>query len=287
MAYDRIAGAAHLSPEQIAETIIKPLERESVAFEISRVQTHDGATLRIPVLDTDGDMGWIPEGQDLPLSQPTTHSVNVTPPKLATVVPVSREAFDDSEAGLLGQLTNSLLRRYAVKVDAGFFGNVGGEAPAGLTALASGSGSAVVKQNVAADFGGNFDWVADAETAIADNGGKLTAIVASSADMNTLSKVKVGASSAVPLLAPNGDVTSQARRVINGVPVYTSSAVPARTLWALDGSRAVVAVRRRAEIETDKSVFFDKYSIAVRFVARIGWAFPHPETIVKITRAAS
>lgn len=286
MAYDRIAGAAHLSPEQIAETIIKPLERESVAFEISRIQTHESATLRIPVLDTDGDMGWIPEGQDLPLSQPTTHSVNVTPPKLATVVPVTREAFDDSEAGLLGQLTDSLLRRYAVKVDAGFFGNAADPAPAGLTALAAGSGSAVVKQSVAADFGGNTDWAVDAAAAIEDAGGTMTAIVANSADMALLAKLKTGTGSAQPLLAPNGDATSQARRVINGVPVYVSAAVPARTLWALDGSRAVVAVRRKAEIETDKSVYFDKYSIAVRFVARIGWAFPHPETIVKITRAA-
>ncbi len=49
--------------------------------------------------------------------------------------------------------------------------------------------------------------------------------------------------------------------------------------------RAYLVVRDDATVETDKSVYFTSDGVAVKATMRVGFAFVHPQAIVRITTA--
>lgn len=99
--------------------------------------------------------------------------------------------------------------------------------------------------------------------------------------LGKLLKVKEVAGTAKPLLQP--DVTQPGRRTIAGVPVLTSPAVAANTLWVIPKPRVVVALRHGVELKVDESAFFTSDRVGIRVVMRLGWGFLHNAAITKIT----
>ena len=74
-------------------------------------------------------------------------------------------------------------------------------------------------------------------------------------------------------------------RSVYGRPLLVSSAVGAKTAWAIPRDRVFIVIRTDAKIEVDRSVFFTSDRVAVKATMRVGLAFPHPLAIVKVTHA--
>ena len=64
-----------------------------------------------------------------------------------------------------------------------------------------------------------------------------------------------------------------------------SSAVGVKTAWGIPRDRVFLVVRSDATVERDDSVFFTSDRVAIKATMRLGFAFPHPLAIVKVTHA--
>ena len=87
----------------------------------------------------------------------------------------------------------------------------------------------------------------------------------------------------LPLLQQ--DSTQPVPRQISGVPLYSSPAVAADTVWAIPAQRVLFVVRQGAELISDSSVMFTSDRIALRCIMRVSFAFTQPLAITKITKA--
>jgi HK97 family phage major capsid protein len=130
---------------------------------------------------------------------------------------------------------------------------------------------------------GNLDFAAQAISKAETVGATVTAFVTSPATALALATIKTATGSNEPVLG--SDATSATSRRILGVPLFVSQYVPANTLYALDMSRVWMVVRDDAEVTADRSVFFTSDRVAVRATMRVGFAFPHPQSVVKVTTA--
>ena len=126
-----------------------------------------------------------------------------------------------------------------------------------------------------------MDWAeeakSDAETAHAT----LTAFVAAPATALALSTIKEQTGSNKSLLG--SDPTQPTSRTIAGVPLYTSPAVPANTVWGISAQHSIFVLRQDATVVTDTSAFFTSDRVAMRATLRVAFAFAHPASIVKVT----
>jgi HK97 family phage major capsid protein len=130
----------------------------------------------------------------------------------------------------------------------------------------------------------SLDVFAEAQSLAEQVGALVTSYVANPADALTLAKLKEGNGSNRPLLG--SDPTAPTRRLISGVPLLVSAAVPAGTIWGLPQDRVVVVIKDDAKIETDRSVFFTSDRVAVKATMRVGFGFPQRAALIKITTAA-
>lgn len=71
--------------------------------------------------------------------------------------------------------------------------------------------------------------------------------------------------------------------MIGGVPLYVSPAVTTGVVWGIPKDRVVVALRDDTRLEVDRSVFFTSDRVAVKATMRVGFAFPHPAAVIKIS----
>ena len=114
---------------------------------------------------------------------------------------------------------------------------------------------------------------------------EITAFVTSPATALALGTVKeygaVGSNKALL----QADPTKPSARVINGVPLYVSPAVAADLVWAIPRQHSLFVLRQDATVVTDTSVFFTSDRVAIRATLRVTFAFPHPMSIVKVTKA--
>jgi hypothetical protein len=101
----------------------------------------------------------------------------------------------------------------------------------------------------------------------------------------TLAKVKqyTTAASNAPLLG--ADPTTPCRRQILGIPLLTSPYVDTtdNVVWGVSKSQSYMIIREEAEVESDPSAYFTSDRIGVRAILHVGFGFPNPPTLVKIT----
>ncbi|MFH5825007.1 phage major capsid protein [Georgenia sp. AZ-5] len=278
------SGVALLTPAQVEDVFVRPLTQQAVCARVSRVvrtQSHD---LRVPIVTSDVGASWVAEGAEIPLGDMTLTDLVITPTKMARVVGVTREAANDTSPAAVTEVAQSLVRSFQVVLDSSFFGGAGvAPAPNGLGALAG-------VNTVATAAGGwaNLDVFTDAIVNGQTKGHPVTAFVANSADVTALSKLRDETGSNRPLLGP--DPTVPGSRQILGVPLLTSDAVPASTVWAIPQTASLLVIREGAAegpvLETDKSVWFTKDQVAVKGILRISWGWPYPAAITKITKTA-
>ncbi len=266
-----------LLPDEHGPLVIQPAIDASVFARVATVQMTSSHDYRIPVVAADPTAQWVAEGAEITPSDPTLQELVVTPAKVAGLTIISRELADDSDPAAAQVVGDGLARDIARRIDQAAFAGLASPAPAGLTTLSG------VQTYVNASAFGNLDFAAEAISKAEVVGATVTHFVTSPATALALAKVRTETGSNKPLLG--ADATTATGRMILGVPLLVSPFVAANTLWAIDSSRVWLVVRADASIEADRSVYFTSDRVAVRATMRAAFAFPHPQSVVKVSIA--
>lgn len=270
-------GAPLLTPEQIDDLLVRPVFDQAVALQSSVSTTVRTAStkFRIPIVAADPSAAWVAEGAEIPITDPTLAEQIVTPSKIAGLTVVSNEAAGDTTPAAVRVITDGIARDISRKIDAAFWGTAASPAPAGLPSVVG------VGEVDAGSSWLNLDPFAEAISAAEQQFATLTAFVANPADALALAKIKTGSDRNVPLLSP--DPTGGTTRRVAGVPILVSPSVEAGTIWGLDASRVRVVIRQDVDLTDSDQPLFTSDRTVVRGVMRVGWAFPHPASIQKIS----
>jgi HK97 family phage major capsid protein len=267
-----------LTPDKHGDIFFQPLQAASTALTVTQNVFSESKTYRVPVVNDTPSASWTPEGAEIVVSDPTVSEVAVTPTKLAALTYVSRELADDSADQAIGIVANGMVADVAAKTDQAFFTSLPAPAPDGIADL-----TGVQSVALSGEFA-NIDAFAEALSLAETVGAVITSYVASPPTVLKLSTLKEGTGSNRPLLG--SDPTLPTRRVIAGVPLYSNRFVPEGTVWAIPRSAAVTVLRTPAELAISQDAAFSSDRIAVRITQRLGFLFPHPAAIVKITETA-
>lgn len=271
---------------QTADLLLTPLESKSLAFKIPTQVRTSGHTFRIPAVRQDPSAAWVAEGEEIPVSAAVGDEVAITPRKVAGLVTVSSETADDTNPAAATMVGDGLARDIARKVDQAFFGAAPTgpaatrQAP-GLESLPAGGadGITLVPGGSLTDLEPFIDALAAAEEA----GVVISAWVADSDSASTLAKLTTGSGSSVPLLGT--DAANGIARTVLGIPLIVSPYVVAG-IWGLSAATAVTVLRDDVSIDVDRSAYFSSDMVAIRGRIRVGFGFPNPAGIVKVTKTA-
>lgn len=273
-----------LSVQEVADLFLTPVKDESLAFQTCTVLRTEGYELRIPTVLADPSVGFYNEGQEIAPSDPTLGELVVVPRKVAGLTILSSEAANDSSPAAAEVVGQGLARSVAAKIDEAFFGpGLAPPAPSGLGAL-TGFTAVSAGSTAGATVYANTDPFAEAISKAQEVGATLDSFVTSPATALRLAKIKSGNGSNEPLFGK--DATEAGQRRILGVILRVSPKVPADVVWGYDSSRVYIVLRTEAEITADGSVFYTSDRVALRGIARVGFALPHPASVVKIAPVA-
>lgn len=266
-----------ISPDAISTLITLPVERQSVAAQVATVIPTNATRTHIPLVTADPSAAWVAEGAEITASDPTLDDVIVTPAKIAGLTIITNELAADTSPAAAGIVGDGLSRDIARKIDAAFFGTNGGGAvqPEGLEDLAG------VANVDAGSAWANLDPFAEALSNAEGLGLMVDSFVANPADALILATLKESASSQRPLLTP--DPTQPSKRLLQGVPLFVSSAVTAGTVWGIPKVRAILVRRNDVDLAVDRSAYFTSDRTAIRATMRVSFAFPHAAAIQKIS----
>lgn len=273
MAMTTASGNASFLPTDTGELIVRPVTAASIATTVSTVVTTGADVFRIPVVSADPTAAWVAEGAEITPADATLTEAVVNFKKLAGLTIVSNEMVADATPEAARVIGDGLARDIARKLDVAYFANTTTNGPSGLLSITP----SVV--DTGASWTG-VDPFTEAIYAAAAQGAGIDAWVTNPADALTLAKVKQATGSNLPLLQP--DPTQPSRRMISGVPVFTSTAVGAGTAWGIPKDRVFVVIRNDVDLQVDKSAFFTSDRTAIRATMRVGFAFPHPLAVVRL-----
>jgi HK97 family phage major capsid protein len=273
-------GSSILTPEEVQALVVEPLQRTSVAMQISSVVEISTHTTRFPIVETDASSGWTAEGDEIDLSDPTLTELEVTPSKLASLTVVSNELVADSNPTALAVVGDGVVRDLAKKLDAAYFADTTTNGPDGLQSLGS-------VQHVDAGSGyTNLDPFAQALSLLETvDSGLVRSFVAHPNTLLELQELKIGTSYNLPLLGP--DATSPTKRSILGVPLYWSPYVQQQVIWLVSMTKAFVVMRNNTSVVTDNSAFFSSDRVGIRATMRCGFGFPHEQAVVRVALTGS
>ncbi len=275
---DTTAGRAILSPEDVAQLLVRPVERESLPGLVATPVAMTSNSLRAPAVQTDPSASWVAEGAEIAASDAVFAEVSAPACKVAGLTIVTSELANDSSPSAIEQIGNGLKRDLIRQINRAFVGNLDAPAPAGLGSLA---GATVVPVGTAWT---NVDAFIDGQAAAAAVGAKVDSWIISAADFSTLAKLKTASGSNQALL--QADPTRPEGTILAGAQVHVSADLPAGVAYGIPRDRVLLGVRQDAEIVADGSAFFSSDRIGVRATMRVAFAYPHPESVVKLTVGA-
>ena len=262
-------------PQDVGALIIRPVIAASVATQVGTVVQTAAGSFRVPVVAADPSAGWVAEGAEITPSDATLAEAVVAFKKLAGLTIVSNELLGDASPAAAQIIGDGLARDIAGKLDQAFFGNTTANGPSGLRSLTTSVVSA----------GGswtNADPFTSATFTAEGVGATIGAWVANPADGLLLASLKEATGSNRGLLQP--DPTHAGRRVIGGIPLFSSTAVTAGEVWGVPADRVLVVIRQDVTVAVDSSAYFSSDRSGIRAVMRVGFAFPHPAAVVKVTK---
>lgn len=275
------AGVSAISPDQIEQLIVLPVQSNSIAFQAATLVTTNATETRIPRVTDDPSAAWTAEGDEIGTSDPKIDDIAVLPKKLAGLVVVSNETVADTNPAADSIVGDGLTRDIARKVDAAFFGS-NSAAP---TLQPEGLEDQTAATTVAAPAAwADADPFAEAISNVEGLGLGIGSFVANPADALLLAQLKESTASSRPLLG--SDPSNPTRRALQGVPMLVSPAVTAGTVWGIPSTRAVIVRRNDVDLQVDRSAYFTSDRTAIRATMRVGFAFTQPAAIQKISLAA-
>ena len=276
MALDTTAGAAILSPEDVAQLLIRPVEQESLAGLVGTVVQMTGNSLRAPAIQTDPAAQWVAEGSEIAASDAVFAEVSAPARKVAGLSIITSELAADSSPSAIEQVGAGLKRDLVRRLNAAFVGNLSAPAPAGLGSV---TGATVVP--VGASWA-NADGFVDGVAAAAAVGAEINSWVVSAADYVALRKIRTASGSNQSLLqvGPDGGLT------LEGGTVHVSSDLAAGTAWGIPRDRVLLGLREDASVVADSSAYFSSDRVGIRATLRATFLFNHPAALIKLTVGA-
>ena len=267
-----------LLPEDVGRLVVQPVDRLSVAAQVSTLVETASPEFRVPIVDNDITATWVAEAAEIGQDSVGTDQLVIVPRKLAALSVISNELAADSSPAAQNVVGMSIARDIARAMDAAFFGSAVGQAPDGLGDLIGfnpvSAGAAWV----------NLDPFAEAISAADAEGRELTAFCANHADALTLAQLKDDSDTSLrPLL---GDPLEGTQRRVLGVPIFVSPAVPAGTVFGLPRDVSMVVRRTGVQLVVDRSRYLEFDSVGIRATMRVGFGWPHPGAIQKISLTA-
>lgn len=262
-----------LQEDQVEKLLVLPALEESVAAQVTNTVTTGSHRVRFPRLTADPTAQWTHEGEEIDPSDPKVEEVITEPEKVAGLVIVSSEMFDDSESSVIEQIGAGLVRQIINSIDQAFFTALDAPAPPGLTHITP---SELTIDGALT----NLDWAEEALALAASNQSSIDTFVCNPGDALALAKLKESTGSNRGLLQI--DPTQPASRTIAGVPLMTTNYIEPGTIWGIPKTTTHTVVRKGAEVKSDASALFTSDKIAIRGIMRVGFAFPHEAGIIKI-----
>ncbi|MGV3712236.1 phage major capsid protein [Pseudolysinimonas sp.] len=233
----------------------------------------DAPSVRVAYVD-DAAATFTSEGSEIAEANPALSEVLVYTGKVTQLVRLSREQWHQD--GAAGMLSESVSRAVVKKANEAYLAQAAPTGqnvtpPAGILNLAG-----IVDGGAIA---GSLDALAGAFATIETNGGQPTHIIAAPDAWGRLRKFKTGATSNSTLL---GAGTTDQEKLLLGVPVLTSAAVPSGGLVVVDRT-AVVSAVGEVEVAVSEHVYFNSDSIALRCTWRFGQKLVRPTRVAKLT----
>uniref|UniRef100_A0AB39U1Y4 Major capsid protein n=1 Tax=Mycolicibacterium phage Alyssa1 TaxID=3240801 RepID=A0AB39U1Y4_9CAUD len=262
------------TPEDFGKVLNKAIQAQSTAFKAGTAFGTDKVRVSFPLWNADPSAAWLDELELIVPTDGATGSVVCTPSKVGGITTLSNEIRNDTDPAIADQAAAGLANDIAKKIDGAFLANTTPKANNGLLSLTDASvvdtGAAITNEDPFIDaifaaeaVGANIDrWIMHPDTA------------------KVLSKIKKGTGSNERLLQRTTDGA-----FIAGIKVLTDPKVDANTkAWGIDSTRTKVVLRQGTEMR-----LFDvprQDAIDVRGIARVGFAFLHPESVVRLHDAS-
>uniref|UniRef100_A0AB39U1Y2 Major capsid protein n=10 Tax=unclassified Caudoviricetes TaxID=2788787 RepID=A0AB39U1Y2_9CAUD len=273
MAMQHSTTADAWTPEDFGKVLNKAIQAQSTAFRAGTTFGTDKVRVSFPLWNADPSAAWLDELELIVPTDGATGSVVCTPSKVGGITTLSNEIRNDTDPAIADQAAAGLANDIAKKIDAAFLANTTAKANNGLLSLTTSvvdTGASIANEDPFIDaifaaeaVGANIDrWIMHPDTA------------------KVLSKLKKGTGSNERLLQRTTDGA-----FIAGIKVLTDPKVDVNTkAWGIDSTRTKIVLRQGTEMR-----LFDvprQDAIDVRGIARVGFAFLHPESVVRLYDAA-
>lgn len=275
-------NSALLAPEDVQKLLVKPVEKDSVAMQVSTIDIVSGHDVRYPIITRDPAVNWTREGEEITPADLSTDEVKISLSKAAGLTIVSRELIEDANENAIAQIGRALVRQISQTIDKAYFSKQAAPAPQGVGSAAG------LNEITTSGSLTNLDPFEEALVHAETTGENVGAFIANSKTVLAISQLKESTTSQRGLL--QADATAQTTRSVHGVPLLACDHVADKTIFAIPRNASHVAnltgtnsSQRGAEIIADNSAYFSSDRVAVRGIMRIGFAITHPESISKIT----
>lgn len=283
MSFTTDKGAALFTPERIDSLLTNPVLTQSVAARVSTIIRTRSKSVSIPQMDTGVTATWVDELQEIPISTPTFKSFTVIPRKVGNLVPVSAESIDDADPDIVALIGTQLVDAMVKGVDAAFLSSVTDEAeapfaPSGLTSITP------TEVQVGADGFTHFTPFVEVASMAEHRNVPITAWIMSPATRaQILTRESLVATA--PFVDPPAASRARTVRTIEGGQIIPSDHVPDDVIWAIPASRVLMVVRRDVTLARSDHSLFGRDGVSLRSIMRVGFGFPEPSAIVKMTAA--
>ena len=233
----------------------------------------DAPVAMVPYVDDD-TAEFVGEGETIDTAEPELAMAMVRTGKVSLLIRVSNEQFGQTNTANL--LSESARRSVTVRANAAFIAQTPPVGPA-VTPPAG-----IIHHDDlidAGEIGDNLDELVDLGATLEGAGAMLSHFVLAPDAWATLRKMKTSDDSNVNLL---GAGTTDAQRLLLGVPVLVSPSVPSGTGLLLDKG-AIVSAVSPVRVAQSEHAFFSADSTALRVTWRIGAEVMRPERVGTFT----
>lgn len=268
MAMTSTNSAAILRPEVVSDLVVKPLIARAVATTAATPVRTNSPEFRVPVVETDATSAWLNESEEFTPSDVETAPVVVTPTKVGALVRVPNELMADSDPSAMAVVGDSVVRSLRRSVDQAFTGNLADPAPKGLASL-----TGVIEVAAGAAF--SVDSLYEGMYAAAAVDSQITAWIMSAEDMAAFAVAEKES------LAASAHDGVEFR--VAGAPIIVTPDTAPGVIWGVPRATSFAVIREDVTLAVSTDRFFTSDETAIRAVARVAFAWAHPEGIVKIT----
>lgn len=278
-------NAAALIEEQVANYLVEPLEAASVVLASSPRIFPSSEPLRIPKLVSGPDANWVGEGQKIPETDAKFSEIELMPTNRAsvkTMTPVTNELRRMAKMGVAEVLQDRIVKTVASTVDTALLKGDGsgdelnGYQPTGLLQQAGQKGAFDP-----ANPDSLLDLLAQASSLeVTPNRWFL-----SGADFYELRKAKD--KQGTYLLQPEGDITSDIKYSLFGVPVVVTNKLEKGEGLLVDMNQVAVVRDLDPQVKVLDQFYGDIDSIGIRCVARFDIGLLNPDAAIAFEAGAA